>query len=175
MLLERNKDNKSTRARRTAGQLYTSVANLVQRVVTLRWRCARGTRRADDGRAMDAFRKRWEQPGFVRVSADGAEATVVYFMRASTRERWRNGRPFRNQQYAPPDALPPGAVSIYIAGACPARKKHEPPPPAGYGCNMVTAAEGQFLRAVGRSSQAPLRACAPMCAPRPNIWRRSSR
>ena len=33
MLLERNKDNKSTRTRRTAGQLYTSVGNLVQRVI----------------------------------------------------------------------------------------------------------------------------------------------
>ena len=49
MLLERNKDNKSTRTRRTAGQLYTSVGNLVQRVVDLRWRSARNTRRADGG------------------------------------------------------------------------------------------------------------------------------
>ena len=106
-----------------------------------------------DSVAIDAFRKRWEQPGFVTVSADGADTaavTVIYFMRTATRERWRNGQTFRTQQYAPPNPLPPGAVAIYISGTCPARKKNQPPPPAGYGCNMVAADEGQIFTCGGQ-------------------------
>ena len=100
--------------------------------------CIIDRRRQDDGASAAQLRKRWEAPGLSVVAPDTMTMTVVLFMRKETRARWRRNpaastRAFRNQQHAPPDPLPDNTIQIVTAGAADARKKNQPPPPAGYG------------------------------------------
>ena len=50
---------------------------------------------------------------------------------------------FKYQQHAPPSRLPPDTVSYYTNGDGDARKKGEPPPPAGYGVMALTGGVGR--------------------------------
>ena len=74
---ERNRDAApNPRPRRSAAQLYDTVAHTAQRVVAMRWREA--VRAGNDAKAR--FRKRWEAPGLAVVAEDESEATLVLFM-----------------------------------------------------------------------------------------------
>ena len=107
--MQRNRDaanaNKVGYARRTPAQLYRMVQSSVQRVVNLRWGLACSANRTDGGKALQRFRKIWEAPGFVAIPPGDGAPTVIMFMRAEVRARWRSQCPdpkFRQQAYAPP-------------------------------------------------------------------------
>ena len=148
ILEERNRDAApKAGTRRTAAQLYQKVQSVTQRIVDMRWRAAVAQRRSDGGAAIAQFRRRWEAPGLA-VIVDNAHARLVLFMRDTTRSRWRrhatSAREFRNQQHAPPDPPPADMIEIYTAGDGDARKKGQPPPPAGYGAVVVSDGQPVF-------------------------------
>ena len=148
-LKERNKDAAPrAKPRRSAAHVYQRVQNLVQRIASERWRAAWATRHRDGGAAVAQFRKRWEAPGLAVVLKSEGNARVTMFMRDAARERWREracaggARRHRYQQHAPPTRLPPETRSCYIDGDAEARKKDMPPPPAGWGCIVMTGGHG---------------------------------
>ena len=110
---ERDRDARpKPRARRTAQQLCQAIERLVQRIVKMRWADARARRFHDEGRGAWRFRRRWEAPGLVKISADEKDATLIMFMRRETRDRWKHrsvdmqARRYRAQQHSPPERLP---------------------------------------------------------------------
>ena len=137
---ERDRDARpKPRARRTAQQLCQAIERLVQRIVKMRWADARARRFHDEGRGAWRFRRRWEAPGLVKISADEKDATLIMFMRRETRDRWKHrsvdmqARRYRAQQHSPPERLPDNTISIYTDGSGDPREIGKPPPPAGYG------------------------------------------
>ena len=111
-----------------------------------RWREAWASRHVDGGTRVDNFRRRWEAPGLAAVIKSENNVRVTLFMRDAAPERWRqraaDGLSFKYQQHAPPSRLPPDTVSYYTNGDGDARKKGEPPPPAGYGVMALTGGVG---------------------------------
>ena len=115
----------------------------------LRWHTAAACKNTDGGNAIQKFRKKWEMTGMVVFNPPAIEPTLVFFMHAAKRARWQRRRDegtYRRPPYAPPDDrdLPRDTITIYIDGVAGPRKKGEPPPPAGYGCCMVSGGKRIF-------------------------------
>ena len=146
---ERDRDARpKPRARRTAQQLCQAIERLVQRIVKMRWADARARRFHDEGRGAWRFRRRWEAPGLVKISADEKDdATIIMFMRKETCDWWKSGKTEawtcrlggtgRNSTHSPPEWLPDNTISIYTDGSGDPREIGKPPPPAGYGVVAV--------------------------------------
>ena len=150
LLQERNRDAApNPPGRRTAAQLYQKVQSVAQRIMAGRWKAAVAGRHADGGASVAKLRKLWEAPGLAAVASDESSMTIVLFMRRETRNRWRrpapNARAFRSQQHAPPDTLPTGTIEVYPGGSADARKKNEPPPPAGFGYEAYVGGRKVFV------------------------------
>ena len=150
---ERDRDAAPQRrgARRTAHRLLQLVEHNVRQVMLLRWHTAAACKNTDGGDAIQKFRKKWEMTGMVVFNPPAVEPTLVFFMHATKRARWQRRRDegtYRRPPYAPPDDrdLPRDTITIYIDGVAGPRRKGEPPPPAGYGCCMVSGGKRMHRR-----------------------------
>ena len=159
---ERDRDAAPTKyhVRRTPRQLYQRVQGLVQRAAQTRWLTAWDKRHTDAGKAIAAFRKRWEAPGIATIH--GSRVQVVLFMAATARTRWRQAHPqrmWRTQQLAPPAAVPADTVSIFTDGSAVPRKLGQPKPIAGYG---VVCVHGDDPDDRGGTGHAIFEMCGPI-------------
>ena len=90
------------------------------------------------------FLGRWEAPGFITIDSVG-RAKLVFYMRADTRKKWKrtaqNGCS-REQEYAPPEQLPPDTTSIFTDGSAVYDKKAKAWTSAGFGLTAVASGSG---------------------------------
>ena len=122
--------------------MLRTVERLAQAIVTHRWDDAMRRDAGGDADAMRAYRGKWEGPGFVCFSPDTHTPTLIFFMAAAARARWKaqcvtQKEQQRSQDFAPPDALPDGTISIFTDGSAQTTRPDQPPLPAGYGAAAV--------------------------------------
>ena len=147
---ERDKDAAPRAApRKTAQQVLERAERLVRNVVEMRWAEARAAERSagpgtTGSSPTQLFRGKWEGTGFVAVDEQD-KVKLLFYMREATRAKWKRNITqgcSREQEFAPPDALPAGTVSIFTDGSAVYDKGQKAWVAAGFGLTVVRGGNG---------------------------------
>ena len=136
-------------SRKTAQQVLERAERLVRNVVEMRWAEARAAERSAGPSATGSsptqlFRGKWEGTGFVAVDEQN-KVKLLFYMREATRAKWKRNITqgcSREQEFAPPDTLPTGTVSIFTDGSAVYDKDQKAWVAAGFGLTVVRGGNG---------------------------------